>query len=252
MASPPELPPIPPGWRVHPLAATVTARVSGTRSPLETALAAEIDQHWLAAQAGCGGALFNGAVFSVDEITPALIHGHMTEYRRVLAQFRDPSLFATLTLRPLAVCGVLLSPDGVLFGRRHHGAVYQSGMWQTPPAGNVDDRVVRPGGEVDLPGQVFTELREEIGLTRDAIVALRPLALIEHAETHVLDLGFLLSARLGAGAIASAHARDGNDEYETLRVVPLADLPAFLARMGPEIVPSVPILLHAAGLLGAC
>ncbi len=252
MATLPESPPIPPGWSVHPLAATVTARVSGTHAPLEAGRMADIERHWLAAQAGSGGALFNGAVFSVDDITPTHLRGHMTEYRRVLAQFRDPALFATLRLRPLAVCGVVLSPDGVLFGRRHGGAVYQSGLWQTPPAGNVDGRAVRAGGEVDLAGQLFTELREEIGLGRDAITAFRPLALIEHAETHVLDLGFLLSTRLGAGAIIAAHAGEGNDEYEALRLVQPADLPAFLARMGGEIVPSVPILLHAAGLLGTC
>ena len=248
----PELPPIPPGWQVHPLATGISAAVAGKRPSLSAALAAEIEAHWLAAQAASGGALFNGAVFSVDEITAVCLRGHMTEYRRVLAQFRDPGLFASLRLRPLAVCGVLVSPDGVLLGRRHGGAVYQSGMWQSPPAGNVDGRAVRPDGAVDLLGQLFTELREEIGLTPDAITATRPLALIEHAETHVLDLGFQLSTRFGAAAIAAAHACDGNDEYEILRLVPAADLAGFLARLGPEVVPSVPILLHAAGLIGAC
>ena len=252
MTIPPEVPPIPPGWLVHPLAAGITAMVVEKPPPLTPALIAEIEAHWLAAQAASGGALFNGTVFSVDMITGACLSGHMTEYRRVLAQFRDPGLFDILKLRPLAVCGVLVSPDGVVLGRRHGGAVYQSGMWQTPPAGNVDGRAVRPDGEIDFLGQLFAELREEIGLSRDTITATRPLALVEHAQTHVLDLGFELSTRLGAGAIIAAHAGAGNDEYERLRLVAVADLPGFLARVGPEMVPSVPILLHAAGLIGAC
>lgn len=247
---PHELTPAPPGWRIHPLAAEITAMVSGQRAMLAGALTAEIDAHWLAAQAESGGALFNGAVLSVDEITPALLRGHMTEYRRVLAQLRAPALFEALHLRPLAVCGVLLSPDGVVLGRRQRAAIYQSGMWQAPPAGNVDARALRPSGEVDLRCQLLTELREELGLTRDAVHAIRPIALVEHGATHVLDLGFLLTTPLPFTTIAAIHAGEGNEEYDMLRVVPLAALPDFLTRMVAEIVPSVPIFLAAAGLLG--
>jgi hypothetical protein len=242
---------LPPGWRVHAVADDVTVVQTETSRPLSAALAGEIETHWLAAQATCGGALFNGAVFSVDDITPTHLRGHMTEYRRILAQFRDPALFATLRLRPLAVCGVLLSPDGIVFGRRQGNAVYQSGLWQTPPAGNVDGRATRARGRVDLHHQIFAELHEELGLAPDAVRLSRPLALVEHGGSHVLDLGFLLTTDLPFTAIAATHARAGNDEYETLRCIPPAALAAWLARMGPDVVPSVPILLHAAGLIGA-
>ena len=38
------------------------------------------------------GDMFNGLVFSADTITPRLISGHLTEYRRVVAQMELPEL----------------------------------------------------------------------------------------------------------------------------------------------------------------
>ena len=71
-------------------------------------------------------------------ITPRLISGHLTEYRRVVAQMELPGLFAELGVRSFAVCGVLHCAGGVVVGRRHRAAIYQAGMWQLPPAGSVD------------------------------------------------------------------------------------------------------------------
>lgn len=62
-------------------------------------------------------------------------------------------------------------------------------MWQLPPAGSVDAEAVRPDGSLDLKGQLFRELREGLGLPADWVTELRPLCLMEHPGSHVLDLG---------------------------------------------------------------
>jgi hypothetical protein len=51
--------------------------------------------------------LFNGRVFSIDTIAPDRITGHLTEYRRQVAQTEENALFADLGIRSLAACGVL-------------------------------------------------------------------------------------------------------------------------------------------------
>jgi hypothetical protein len=83
--------------------------------------------------------MFNGRVFSADVITPRLVTGHLTEYRRVVAQMERPGLFAELQVRSFAVCGVLRCEGGVVVGRRHRAAVSPAGMWQLASAGSVDE-----------------------------------------------------------------------------------------------------------------
>jgi hypothetical protein len=200
-------------------------------------------------EAGGAGSLFNGRVFSADVITPDAITGHLTEFRRIVAQMDSSQLFDALGVRPLAVCGVLRCTDGVVFGRRHAGAIYQAGMWQLPPAGSVDAHAVDADGVVMLHHQLLAELREELGLSPDDVDAPVPLCVVEHPGSHVCDLGMALHCQLDGAAIRAAHAGRGNGEYPTLRVVPIQDLQAFLAEAGEAVVPPAPEFLARAGLL---
>ncbi len=96
---------------VHPLLGSVRATVLREMPGLTASSEAEIDLIWDAAQprmaAGGAGQLFNGRVFSADSITAGHIGGHLTEFRRIVAQIERPALFETLGVRPLAVCGAL-------------------------------------------------------------------------------------------------------------------------------------------------
>jgi 8-oxo-dGTP pyrophosphatase MutT (NUDIX family) len=236
-------------WRVYPVTTDVRARTVGELPPIPGGLGAEIDTLWEAAQVRTRGALFNGRVFSTDALTPSLLTGHLTEFRRIVAQMDRPELHAVLRVRPLAVCGVVCCRDGVVLGRRPARAVYQAGMWQLPPAGSVDAAAVQADGWIDLRGQLFRELQEELGLSRDRIVEARPLCMVEHPGSHVLDLGFLLRTEISGDAVLT-HARDGNGEYENLEVVPFAALTARLDRLGDGLVPPARVFLHEIGLAG--
>jgi hypothetical protein len=241
------------GWTTHDIA---DPRLYVTRKmpALPAALEAEIDRLWDAAQARTGGALFNGLVFSADVITRHLICGHWTEFRRITAQMARPELHTLLGIRPLAVGGVLHGPDGVVFGRRPARAIYQAGEWQLPPAGSLDPTALGAGGRVDVVAQILAELREEVGLEAEAIDDIRPLAIVEHAVdgegSHVLDLGIGLRTRLTAAEIQARHAAHGNGEYAPpLTIVPVPDLPRFLAAGGPLVNLQAPVFLRHLGLL---
>jgi hypothetical protein len=193
-------------------------------------------------------------VFSIDTITPNRITGHLTEYRRVVAQIEDHSLFVDLGIRSFAACGVLRCPGGVAIGRRPAAAIYQPGMWQLCPAGSVDAGARRPGGTMDYGimdyrAQLRTELREELGLDPAAIGAVTPLCLVEHPGSHVCDLGMAVSTSLSAGAVLAAHRDHGNGEYDPLRIVPLPQLQNFVDWAGDSLVPPAPVFLTHAGLL---
>lgn len=241
-------------WTVHPIDPDVRVRVVRPMAPLPPALETEIDRLWEAAQARTGGKLFNGRVFSADVITPRLICGHWTEFRRIVAQMNRHELHAVLGIRPLAVGGVIHGPDGVVFGRRPGRAVYQAGEWQLPPAGSLDPSAAGPEGAVDIVRQVLSELGEEVGLPASAIGEIRPLCIVEHAErgvgSHVLDLGIGLRTELSAAEIQAAHAAGGNGEYAPpLTVVPGADLPGFIAAAGKLVNIQAPVFLRRLGLL---
>ncbi len=235
------------GWRIHEMKEAVTARVMQPMSRLAPALDGRVEVLWRTAQDE-NPELFNGRVFSADTVTADCIEGHWTEYRRVIAQIRDPRLYHELQVRPLATCGLLIGPDGVVFGRRSHRAAYQAGMWQLPPAGSVDDGAA-DSDRVDLRGQLLRELREELGITATDTVSTQPLCAVEHPGSRVLDLGFEVHTGLSAMQIATAHASARDAEYTELRVIPLAALPAALHEMGASVVPPARIFLRRAGLL---
>lgn len=240
-------------FQVHELAAQIQVRVVRDMPALPPALDATVEALWHAAAdrvaTGGAGQLFNGRVFSIDTLTPSLITGHMTEYRRIVAQMEDPSLFLRLGIRSLSVCGVLRCADGVAIGRRPPAAIYQPGMWQLPPAGSVDLHAVRPDGIVDLAVQTLIELREEIGLEAADVDRLRPLCVVEHPGSHVSDLGMALTTPLDGAAVLAAHRNQGNSEYDPLLIVPFDKLEYFVAQHRQDLVPPAREFLARLGLL---
>jgi hypothetical protein len=240
------------GYVVHEVAPGVVVRVERAMPDLPPALDREVERLWRLAServsAGGAGRMFNGRVFSADGISPHQVSGHLTEYRRLVAQIERPELFAELRVRSFAVCGVLRCPDGVVIGQRHRAAVYQAGMWQLPPAGSVDAGAVAGDGTVDVRRQLLAELREELGLLPEAVGAPQPLCIVEHPGSHVSDFGLGLITSLRGAQVLAAHRRGGNQEYEQMRVVPEAELTAFLAEQGKSVVPPAREFLVRAGL----
>jgi hypothetical protein len=212
-----------------------------------------IDAIWaqVAARVAAAGSapLFNGQVFSIDTIAAGLITGHLTEYRRLVAQIEEPALFSDLRIRSFAACGVLHCSGGIVFGRRPAAAIYQPGMWQLCPAGSVDAGARQQDGTMDYRAQLRTELREELGLSGEVIGEVTPLCVVEHPGSHVCDLGMAVRTALGPDEVLEAHRTLGNCEYDPLRIVPIQNLLAFIAWAGATMVPPASLFLARARLL---
>ncbi len=227
------------GWQVYDVCADITAQVSAAPPELSLAVEAEVETFWEAAQARTGGVLFNGRVFTADVISPKCLSGHMTEYRRIVAQIASPALHAALNLRPLAVCGIVRCTDGVVLGRRSMQAGYAPGIWQLPPAGNVDAGAVDADGRIDLKQQMFRELEEELGVRSDDVINMQALCLIEHPDSHILDFGFLIDLRLNAAGLLAAHAAASDRrEYDPLTVIPTERLVERLIALEDQLMPT--------------
>ena len=240
---------------VHNVTPDVTVRVIRKMPPLPPAIDAEVERLWRQASArvaaGGAGTLFNGQVFSIDAITPHAITGHLTEYRRLVAQMENHDLYADLGIRSLSVCGVLHCAAGIAIGRRPAAAIYQPGMWQCPPAGSVDSHAVAADGTVDLAEQMLRELDEELGLEPHQVARPIPLCVVEHPGSHVSDCGMAMTTALSAEAVHAAHRSRGNGEYAELCIVPPDGLAAFGAEAGDLLVPPAREYLFRLGLLPA-
>src|SRR5258708_31438893 len=114
---------------VHPVDLDVEIHITREMPPIPPALEARISAIWATAaarvEAGAAGRLFNGRVFSIDTIAPDRITGHLTEFRRLVAQVEDHTLFPALGLRSLSACGGMRCSGGLLIGRRPPAAIYQ-------------------------------------------------------------------------------------------------------------------------------
>jgi 8-oxo-dGTP pyrophosphatase MutT (NUDIX family) len=235
----------------HALPPDPVLRVTRPRPVLPPDLDAAVERHWLQARAR-DPSLFNGDVFSADAIGPGGIEGHWTEFRRAVAQMREPALFAALGVRPTAVGGVLTGDGFVVLGQRPACAVYQQGEWQLPPAGSLDPSCLGADATLDWRAQFLRELAEELGLGPASVAGLTVLGAVEHAGSHVCDIGVAARLTVDAAAVLAAHAASGNEEYAELALVAPAALAAFLAgqrELGRKVTRQAPVFLRLAGLL---
>jgi hypothetical protein len=196
------------------------------------AVAAKIDKIWQA-EIARSRPPFNGSLFSVVSHEPRLISGWRAEYKSFVAQRREPSLFDVLKVRPLAVTGLLLCPDGVIFGKRSSNVEQDKKLWELVPSGGVDGSLLRPDGSIDLGSQLLMELTEETGIEHEQIAGQpKPFVLVEDKMSHVLDAGVMLRTDLSGQNIAETFSRLASHEYTELQVIAVERLRHFAKTKG--------------------
>jgi len=202
---------------------------------LRRSLEQEVEEIWQAERACRGSALFNGPLFSVEEITPHAVAGRFVEFRRYLAQERRPELFTELRIQPLAVTGLLQNAEGLFFGYRSSAVALQPDCWELIPSGGVDRTTLTETGQIYPAGHVLTELQEEVGLNAAAVAPPRLLCFSEDLDHHIFALTWELKTHLDRTAILHAHAALPHPEHAEITFVRWADLVGFLAQ-GPDVV----------------
>jgi len=230
--------------KIHRIDQLLEVHAAYDASQLTAEIEAQVRAVWEAETESRGNTLFNGSVFSVTEWMPDTIRGTFIEYRRFLAQQRRPDLFRQLRICPLAVSGMIMSPGGLIFGRRSADLTTDTGRWELAPSGGINADVLTPSGAVDYMRQFLSELVEELGIQEFQIARAKPIGLIEHEATHVFDIVISGNVSLDLHQLDAAfHGASG--EYSELKLVPAADLQRFLTTHNGDVIPeSVALLAH--------
>jgi hypothetical protein len=96
------------------------------------------------------------------------------------------------------------------------------------PSGGVDDAAIGPAGKVSLERCILIELEEEIGIGASELSThSRAVALVEDSQSHVTDVGIMLSIASSAAQIQHRFAALENREYSELEIVAPAEVRAF-------------------------
>lgn len=202
---------------------TVTCRSQHFVDPTPR-VQAQIDKIWTTELARSPPP-FNGDLLSVISHSPRTIISTKTDYKTYLAQSRNPALFDDLKVSPLAVTGLLVCRDGVVFGKRSSDVEQDKNLWEFVPSGSVDGTKLLPNGAVDFYGNILEELREEIGVAKNHIVAPpRPFALVHDLTSHVFDVALILRTNLTQQQIVTKFNELQNDEYDEYTDLEIVDV----------------------------
>lgn len=210
---------------------------------LHPSLEEEVEAIWQAERNRSGSALFDGPIFSLEQISPRVISGRYVGYRLFLAQERRPELFSKLRVQPLAVTGVLRNPDGLFFGYRNSAVAVQSECWELIPSGGIDRSTLTQDGRLCPAKQVLTELREELGITSEAVSSPKLLCFSEDPLRHIFELIWELKTPLDRDAVLRAHSALLHPEHTKIKFVPWIDLESFLGHDGDAVLPATRDLL---------
>lgn len=206
-----------------------------------------VEEIWRREQAERGAQLFNDALFTVTRRNGQRLEGYFTEYKRFLAQLRDPALFADLGIRCLAVSGLLESDAGVIFGLRGRATSQDQGRWELVPSGGIDRGAQGADGRLSCQRQLLHELEEELGLLPAEVSPPEPFRLIEDGDTQVIDIALRVRSLIPGEALLRRFDSLANREYEELMAVPQPSLPDFLAEKGETVIAVSRALLQGYG-----
>lgn len=237
--------------RIHPIASDFEVILKADRAPLAPDLEATVQALWNEEMANRGIMLTDGRIFSIENFSSNRTAGTFVEYRLLVAQRRRPDLYQDLLVQPLAVCGLIESPDGLVFGRRAIDLATEANKWELLPAGGLDPQACQIGTSVDYMRQFYRELLEEAGVGLADIHSPKPLILLEDTSTHVFDLAIGACTRLHAAEIIELFERNNAREYSELMFVPLSGVQSFISANAKDIVAVTVALLeyrlHASG-----
>jgi hypothetical protein len=204
----------------------------------------EIERLWKMEQQRRAKPLVNGNILSAVSVSPLRILGRIAEYRHFIAQRARPELFEELRIRPVAVSGLLECADGLVFGRRAEGVTQEPRSWELVPSGGIDPNGLTATEGTGYLSQLLKELREEIGVESDSVSKTTPFCLVDDPDTHVLDIGVAMLSSLSGRTLHDLHRDTGSTEYGEIRVVPIAQIEAFIGNASLQLVPVSALLIQ--------
>ncbi|WNK01377.1 hypothetical protein L2D14_08070 [Thalassospiraceae bacterium LMO-JJ14] len=228
---------------------TASLRVTVEDRPLphlSAEILAQVDAIWREERARWGDRIFDNKIFTVRGWSDSEIFGSFVDYRLFYTQLKKPELFPVLNIRPLAVSGLVLTDNGVVFGLRNRSSAQHPGLWELVPSGGIDTETERSEGVIAYEDQLLAEASEELGIPASAVTEPFPFILIHDTNSHAIDIGLFLRTHVSGEEVRRAFEASDNHEYDRLQMVTTEELGHFLAENEPNIVPVSLSMLAAA------
>jgi hypothetical protein len=238
-----------PRYNVEECPPGLVVRVSGRQNPLADSLERQVQAIWDAEQTGRDKPMLNGELLSLTGRSGNELHGCFLEYQWFVAQRNTPALVEHLRVRPLAVAGLVICADGVVFGQRAHSVTQFPGYWELVPSGGIDHSKIRDDRTINYIDKLVEEFVEETGCPAEVISGPQPFALVEDCYTHVIDIGVQIKTDLSRKQIQGYHKENSSHEYKRLQVVSLNGLQEHVIRNSSQIVGTSLALLCQVGLI---
>jgi hypothetical protein len=158
---------------------------------LPPSVVSEVDRNWAAARLK-NPDVYDGLVLCVENCDEYRGSGELI-VRPVRYRFVHFSeLLGELAPTALAVSGVVVvgiaQAQLALVGQRNLGASRFPGCYEFAPSGSVEPDDVNAAGGVDIIRRFFAELREEVGLDREAIQMTDIIGTVHDREDRTLDV----------------------------------------------------------------
>jgi len=194
-----------------------------------------VEQCWKDAQTR-NPTIFDGKIVSyaghAQDNSTLRIDYFITSYKYELAQLNNPHIH--LGIFPLAVSGMIVDPQkNTLLGRRAETVTQYSGRYELAPSGGISaDKTAQ--GTILFKEQLAQEFGEEIGMSPSCIESITPLGLVFEKDYGVYVIANIITIH---EPLAAPPLRK---EYSAWKVLPCADVPAFL-RKNPAVPTSTTI-----------
>jgi len=178
--------------------------------------------------------LFDGDIFSVESTSSNIVNLKKSKYRYFIAQQEMPDLFDALQIRLLAVSGILICNDGIVFGKRSPSVLQNSNLWELLPSGSVNSKSFEKEMTLfNIDFQIEEELWEESGIPTNVRKQIQPKLTIGGGDSHVIDFVYEINVNLSSLEVFEFHKR-ATSEYSQLVVVGREEISEFVE--GNEIV----------------
>lgn len=193
---------------------------------------ARVEMLWLEEVAARPSTTFNGQILNFISLEGERLLGEFVDYKFYFAQLKDPLLKTSLQIDPIAISGLTLSGNKVLFGRRSQKVMQFRGLYEAVPSGGIDPHALR-GQFIDLKEQFQRELWEETGISVTEVKNIQPFLLVHDSTTDTYEI----CAAIEVNYPVVYEERKPTAEYEEFVWVPKSEIKSFATKHSAEFLP---------------
>jgi hypothetical protein len=186
--------------------------------------------------------LFDNSIICVKSIENNRALCATVPYRYFFVQRLQPELTEPISIKPLAVTGLITGPIGIVMGVRSSKVTQYPSCIELAPSGTIDCTNIKANGTIDFKQQLLLEMEEEIGISASLIESYCPMFLVFDPEESTYDICSRIT--LQPGVLEQLTKPTTNQEYSEIMVIAKDELKNFCQHNSERMVPSTMAILR--------